>query len=103
MQKMAEIIARDEEAILVELAEECAELAQAALKLTRIRCGRSPADASAALEHLTEELADVYVMLHAARQLLTPAQALRMRQVIRDKRRRMIERLGASTHGCAAP
>lgn len=94
MQKMTEIITRDEEAILVELAEECTELAQMAIKLARIRCVRSPADEDVTREHMIEEMGDVYLMLGAARQLLTPTEAQRMRASMRYKQKRMIERLG---------
>lgn len=64
-----------------------------AIKLARIRCGRSPADEDATREHMIEEMGDVYLMLGAARQLLTPTEALRMRASMRYKQKRMIERL----------
>lgn len=66
---------------------------QAALKLMRIRCHRSPADEERARESLIEEMADVQVMLGAARELLTPAEVLGMRATIKYKQKRMQMRL----------
>ena len=50
-------------AILMQLAEECAEAAQAALKLARIQQGVNPTPAKAdeTMALLTEELADIAV------------------------------------------
>lgn len=52
-----------EEEILTQLAEEAAELAQAALKLRRAKTGvnPTPVSESEALLNLVEELADIYL------------------------------------------
>ena len=52
-----------EEEILAQMAEECSEAAQAALKLRRARSGVNPTPTSEkeAFENLVEELADVYL------------------------------------------
>ena len=49
------------EELLAQLAEECAELSQAALKLIRARTGRNPTPRTAqeCVESLAEEMADV--------------------------------------------
>lgn len=63
MSRMFEIIEKyGEEYILRQLAEECNELAQAALKLIRARRKETPMREDEAREHLIEEIADVYVM-----------------------------------------
>lgn len=52
-----------EEEILTQLAEECSEAAQAALKLRRAKTGvnPTPVSESEALLNLVEELADIYL------------------------------------------
>lgn len=63
MSRMFEIIEKyGEEYILRQLAEECTELAQAALKLIRSRRKETPMREDEAREHLIEEIADVFVM-----------------------------------------
>ena len=54
-----------EDELLLQLAEECAELAQAALKLLRALTGINPTPIteSKARENLLEEAADVYCVL----------------------------------------
>ncbi len=94
MEKMAEIIAKDDNAILVELAEECSELAQAALKLVRIRCGRSPEDETVARANLIEELADVNVMWSTALKLMQPTEEMCLWKMADLKEKRMRDRLG---------
>lgn len=56
------------DAVCTQLAEECAELAKAALKLCRSRSDENPTPVSEAeiLEKLTEELADVYCCIDIA-------------------------------------
>lgn len=54
-----------EDYILCQLAEECAELCQAALKLVRARNKTTPMRVDEATERLIEEIADVTVMLKA--------------------------------------
>lgn len=50
---------------LIQLAEEAAELAQAAIKLTRALNGQTPVSEKAARDHLVEEIADVNVCVDA--------------------------------------
>lgn len=59
----------DQDELLAQLAEEAAELAQAALKLRRAYTGTNPTPVTrrAAYNALLEELADVYVCIHAMR------------------------------------
>lgn len=55
-----------EDYLLRQLAEECAELAQAALKVIRTRHGETPVTPEEAREDLLEEIADVMVMMDMA-------------------------------------
>lgn len=93
MSAMKDIVAMDDVAVLLELAEECNELAKAATKLALVRAGRKPVPEDTARENLIEEMADVQVELHAARLLLSPAERLRMRAGAREKEQRMYDRL----------
>lgn len=52
-----------EDYLLRQLAEECAELAQAALKVIRTRHGETPVTPEEARAKLLEEIADVMVMM----------------------------------------
>lgn len=52
-----------EDYLLRQLAEECAELAQAALKVIRTRHGETPVTPEEARANLLEEIADVMVMM----------------------------------------
>ena len=56
-----------EPATLELLAEECTELAQAALKTARVKRGENPTPVSIAdaLDHLAEEMADVELVMSA--------------------------------------
>lgn len=66
MSRMKEIIEKcGEEYMLRQLAEECCELAHAALKLIRAKRKETPRRESEALEKFLEEIADVNVMLDA--------------------------------------
>ena len=51
--------------ILRQMAEECCELAQAALKYIRAVRKETPMRIDEAIEHLTEEIADVRLMIDA--------------------------------------
>ena len=51
--------------ILRQMAEECSELAQAALKYIRADLKETPMRIDEAIEHLTEEIADVRLMIDA--------------------------------------
>ena len=64
MSRMNEIAAKyGEDYLLRQLAEECSELSQAALKLIRANRKETPMRPEEAVEHLIEEIADVTVML----------------------------------------
>lgn len=76
------------EARLIQLAEEGAELSQAALKLVRARHGDTPVPISEATEHLLEEMADVYVTALA----LKPDR-MTIEAIARQKSKRWEERL----------
>ncbi len=76
-----------------QLAEECAELAQAALKVVRAQNGETPEKLEDAMEHYIEELADVFVMTGIANCDLNAVQAEKMYNIIECKRERMAERL----------
>ena len=53
------------EYMLRQLAEECSELSQAALKYIRAVRNETPMRIDEAIEHLTEEIADVRLMIDA--------------------------------------
>ena len=53
------------EYMLRQLAEECSELSQAALKYIRAARKETPMRIDEAIEHLTEEIADVLLMIDA--------------------------------------
>lgn len=76
-----------------QLAEECAELAQAALKVVRAQNGETPEKLEDAMNHYIEELADVFVMTGIANCDLNAVQAEKMYNIIEYKRERMAERL----------
>lgn len=66
MDRMGEIVTKyGEEYMFRQLAEECNELSQAALKLIRAMRRETPMRADEAREKLVEEIADVYVMARA--------------------------------------
>ena len=73
---------------LIQLAEEAAELSQAALKLVRARHGDTPVAPLQASAHLLEEMADVYVTALA----LNPDR-MTVEAIARQKSRRWEERL----------
>lgn len=76
-----------------QLAEECAELAQAALKVVRAQNGETPEKLEDAMDHYIEELADVFVMTGIANCDLNAVQAEKMYNIIEYKRERMAERM----------
>lgn len=97
-------------AVLEQLAEEAAELAQAALKLARILRGENPTPKTAeeAAEHLSEEAADVLVcmdVLVAATNYLTcideTVDAKKMRWLERLKKQKEMK-IGSMNNGPAA-
>lgn len=95
MSRMNEIVEKyGEEYMLRQLAEECTELAQAALKLIRARRKETPMREDEATEHLMEEIADVTVMLKGVYDTMFDAA---MMDVVNDfhveKVNRMYERM----------
>lgn len=95
MSRMNEIIKKyGEEFMLRQLAEECNELAQAALKLIRARRKETPMREDEAREHLVEEIADVHVMAGAVFQhMLFKSEQECVDEVCESKRSRMFERM----------
>jgi NTP pyrophosphatase (non-canonical NTP hydrolase) len=79
---------------LIQLAEEAAELSQAAIKYVRVLRGETPVTKDEALENLTEELADVSVCMTAVNDLV-PLSG--MVETITDKVRRWEDRLDGKT------
>lgn len=82
-----------EEYILRQLAEECAELNQASLKVIRAQRRETPVLPLEARDNFIEELADVYVMLKAARRLLSHDEEMKLLSLRREKERRMYNRM----------
>lgn len=76
-----------------QLAEECCELGQAALKMVRCMLGETPDNGRAVLEHYIEELADVGVMWDLAVMNMEPVQRNQVSAIMEEKKRRMKERL----------
>lgn len=76
--------------LLAGLAEECCELAQAALKLRRVFDGTNPTPQTEerAIEHLWEEIADVNLYLA---QIDFPL--VEISEIMQTKQKRWIERL----------
>ena len=87
--------------ILAQLAEECAELAQAALKLRRVLDGTNPTPKREAecRETLQEEIADVLVCLAE----LPDGAGERVAYWTDAKRKRWMERLEARNHAGNRP
>lgn len=81
-----------EEELLLQLAEECAELAQAALKLRRVLAGINPTPITEdeARENLLEETADIYCVLGV---LLDSIKQLEVYDITERKRARWAARL----------
>lgn len=89
-EKIKQHIPQDE--LLTQLAEECAELSQAALKLRRALTGINPTPVTAdeARWNLVEEVADVYNVLGL---LLDAADNAEIYSIIRRKKARWLNRL----------
>lgn len=81
-----------EEELLLQLAEECAELAQAALKLRRVMAGINPTPITEdeARSNLLEEAADVYCV---SRLLLGYEEHAEIYGIIKRKKERWAGRL----------
>ena len=88
--KIKQHLPQDE--LLAQLAEECAELSQAALKLRRALTGINPTPVAAdeARRNLVEEAADVYNVLGL---LLDAEDNAEIYSIIRRKKKRWLKRL----------
>ena len=83
-----------EEYVLRQLAEECNELAQAALKLIRVWRHETPMREEEARERLVEEIADVRLMAgEVFRHMLFAAEQKCVYEICEQKRERMFARL----------
>lgn len=80
-----------EPAILEQLAEECSELAQAALKLARLERGENPTPKSEeeCVENLLEELGDVNLCMS----VVEANRGIRIRCLSVDKKARWVQRI----------
>lgn len=79
---------------LRQLAEECSELSQAALKLIRVWNKETPMREDEAYEHLVEEIGDVTLMNYLVRsELLNDDQNTGVFLTMEEKEARMYERL----------
>lgn len=89
-EKIKQRLPQDE--LLAQLAEECAELSQAALKLRRALTGINPTPVTAeeARKNLVEEAADVYNVLGL---LLDAVDNAEIYSIIRRKKERWLKRL----------
>lgn len=89
-EKIKQHIPQDE--LLTQLAEECAKLSQAALKLRRALTGINPTPVTAeeARRNLVEEAADVYNVLGL---LLDAEDNVEIYDIIRRKKARWLNRL----------
>lgn len=89
-EKIKQHIPQDE--LLAQLAEECAELSQAALKLRRALTGINPTPVTAeeARTNLIEEIADVY---NVSGFLLETEDFLKIYDIVQQKRERWLKRL----------
>jgi NTP pyrophosphatase (non-canonical NTP hydrolase) len=85
------------EEILCQLAEECAELSQAALKLRRAYSGKNPTPVTIqkAIDNLLEEIADVRLCVETL--FLTPAEEETVSRTINQKVKRWSERIQKAT------
>lgn len=79
---------------LIQLAEEAAELSQAAIKFVRVLRGETPVSKDEALENLTEELADVSVCMTSVNDLVPLSEVA---EIIADKVQRWEDRINAET------
>ena len=80
-----------------QLAEECAELGHAALKLVRAGKDETPVHIKDASTAYVEELADVYLMIAIARTDLTKEEKAMFERTVSNKYARMMKRLGGET------
>lgn len=83
-----------EPAVLEQLSEECAELAHAALKMSRALRGENPTPLTkdACLVRMLEEMADVYVVLDEWLRNKPPGYICQINEVMEAKEKRWYER-----------
>ena len=95
MDRMYDVVKKyGEEYMLRQLAEECNELAHAALKLIRARRKETPTREDEARERLVEEIADVHVMAGAVfDHILFKAEQEAVDEICESKKSRMFTRL----------
>lgn len=88
----------DQSELLAQLAEEAAELAKAALKLRRVYTGVNPTPVTGkeAFDNLLEEMADIYVCLHALDFDRSPHR-VRVQRIMNKKLERWAARLEGNT------
>ena len=83
-----------QEYVLRQLAEESAELCQAALKVVRAMHGETPVTQVEAQDQLLEEIADVKIMLNILIDVMLNDRGLqRIVEIRKKKETRMIERM----------
>ena len=84
-----------EEELFAQLAEECAELGKAALKMRRVYDGKNPTPIKydTAYRNILEEIADVYLCLEVLN-LNTPAITSAVQKTMSRKLERWVTRLG---------
>lgn len=78
-----------------QLAEECMELAQAALKVIRVKNGETPDSEDETVGNFLEEMADVCAMWDIAAKFMNEAAICKMREIRDEKHGRMHDRLKA--------
>lgn len=79
---------------LIQLAEEAAELSQAAIKYVRVLRGETPVAKEDALQNLTEEVADVSVCMTSVNDLVRMSEVA---EIIVEKVKRWEDRADAET------
>lgn len=82
-----------EEYILRQLAEECSELAQASLKMIRAQRRETPVLPLDARDKFLEELADVQIVIRAAKELLSSDEEMKLLTICREKENRWYRRM----------
>lgn len=79
---------------LRQLAEECAELTQAALKIIRVQKGETPISMETAQDEFLEEIGDVLFMIWCVQQsILTAEDCKEVDRIIDSKAERMKRRM----------
>ena len=87
------IAATSEEYMLRQLAEECCELSQAALKLIRAYNGETPVSVDKARQKLIEELADTKIMFNIVYSLLSDSELSDYDSTLKYKKDRFAKRI----------